>query len=62
MLVSNICHSLRSANLCWQNGRGYVSPDLWEEGINAGLLNYSFNGNSLIIVVTIMQENPTMHI
>ncbi|EFW0538011.1 fimbrial biogenesis outer membrane usher protein, partial [Shigella boydii] len=25
--------------------RGYVSPDLWEEGINAGLLNYSFNGN-----------------
>lgn len=27
--------------------RGYVSPDLWEEGINAGLLNYSFNGNSI---------------
>lgn len=26
---------------------GYVSPDLWEEGINAGLLNYSFNGNSI---------------
>ena len=22
-------------------------PDLWEEGINAGLLNYSFNGNSI---------------
>ena len=27
--------------------RGYVSPDLWEEGIYAGLLNYSFNGNSI---------------
>ncbi|EFG0365439.1 fimbrial biogenesis outer membrane usher protein [Escherichia coli] len=27
--------------------RGYVSPELWEEGINAGLLNYSFNGNSI---------------
>ncbi|ENT2444947.1 fimbria/pilus outer membrane usher protein [Escherichia coli] len=27
--------------------RDYVSPDLWEEGINAGLLNYSFNGNSI---------------
>ena len=27
--------------------RGYVSPNLWEEGINAGLLNYSFNGNSI---------------
>ncbi|HAN9205742.1 TPA: fimbrial biogenesis outer membrane usher protein, partial [Escherichia coli] len=27
--------------------RGYVSPDLWEEGINAGLLNYSFDGNSI---------------
>lgn len=24
---------------------GYVFFDLWEEGINAGLLNYSFNGN-----------------
>lgn len=42
--------------------RGYVSPDLWEEGINAGLLNYSFNEILLIIVVTIMQENQTMHI
>ncbi|HFE4568120.1 TPA: fimbria/pilus outer membrane usher protein, partial [Escherichia coli] len=25
---------------------GDVSPDLWDEGINAGLLNYSFNGNN----------------
>ncbi|ROW36579.1 fimbrial protein FimD [Escherichia coli] len=25
---------------------GDVSTDLWDEGINAGLLNYSFNGNN----------------
>lgn len=24
--------------------RGYVSPELWDEGINAALLNYSFSG------------------
>ncbi len=61
MLVSTSV-TLRSANLCWQNGSRLCFPDLWEEGINAGLLNYSFNGNLLIIVVTIMQENQTMHI
>lgn len=26
--------------------RGYVSPDLWDEGINALLLNYSLSGNT----------------
>jgi len=27
--------------------RGYIAPDLWEDGINAGLINYSFSGNSI---------------
>ena len=39
--------TLRSANLCWQNGSRLCFSGLWEEGINAGLLNYSFNGNSI---------------
>lgn len=28
-----------------QIARGYISPDEFDEGINAGLLNYSFNGS-----------------
>lgn len=28
-----------------QRPRGYISPDSFDEGINAGLLNYSFNGS-----------------
>lgn len=28
------------------NARGYISPESWEEGINALLLNYSFSGNN----------------
>lgn len=28
-------------------GRGYISPDLWDDGINAGLLNYIFTGNKI---------------
>ncbi|WP_249215809.1 fimbrial biogenesis usher protein [Citrobacter sp. JGM124] len=27
--------------------RGYISPDLWEDGINAGIVNYSFSGNNI---------------
>jgi outer membrane usher protein FimD/PapC len=27
------------------NIRGYIPPELWDEGINAGLLNYTFTGN-----------------
>lgn len=42
--------------------RGYVSPDLWEEGINAGLLTIVLMVILLIIVVTIAGKNPTMHI
>ncbi len=38
---------LRYQKCVGRMARGYVSPDLWEEGINAGLLNYSFNGNSI---------------
>lgn len=26
--------------------RGYIPPERWDEGINAALLNYSFNGNT----------------
>ena len=26
--------------------RGYIPPELWDDGINAGLLNYNFTGNS----------------
>ncbi|MDI6539110.1 fimbrial biogenesis usher protein [Pantoea ananatis] len=26
--------------------QGYVPPELWDNGINAGLLNYSFSGNT----------------
>lgn len=47
MLVSNICHSQVPQIYVGRMARGYVSLDLWEEGINAGLLNYSFNGNSI---------------
>ncbi len=46
MLVSNICHS-PFRKFMWQNGSRLCFSDLWEEGINAGLLNYSFNGNSI---------------
>ncbi len=28
------------------NARGYISPERWDEGINAALLNYSFSGNN----------------
>ncbi len=27
--------------------RGYIPPELWDPGINAGLLNYNFSGNSV---------------
>lgn len=27
--------------------RGYISPELWDHGINAGLLNYHFSGNHI---------------
>lgn len=27
-----------------QNARGYISPELWDEGINAGFINYQFTG------------------
>lgn len=27
--------------------RGYISPELWDEGITAGLLNYNFTGNNV---------------
>lgn len=29
------------------HARGYISPDLWDHGINAGLLNYNFTGNNV---------------
>jgi len=32
--------------LMGNSARGYIPPDLWDNGINAGLLNYSFTGNS----------------
>lgn len=40
--------------------RGYVSPDLWEEGINAGLLNYSFLGLFGAFSFDITQANTTL--
>lgn len=27
--------------------RGYIPPELWDPGINAGLLNYNFTGNNV---------------
>ncbi|HDX8833530.1 TPA: fimbrial biogenesis outer membrane usher protein, partial [Klebsiella oxytoca] len=27
--------------------RGYIPPELWDHGINAGLLNYNFTGNNV---------------
>lgn len=27
--------------------RGYIPPELWDEGINAGVLNYNFTGNNV---------------
>jgi outer membrane usher protein len=27
-----------------RTSRGYVDPSLWDQGVNAGLLNYNFNG------------------
>lgn len=27
--------------------RGYIDPEMWDEGINAGLLNYTFTGNNI---------------
>ncbi|MCY1700936.1 fimbrial biogenesis usher protein [Lelliottia sp. SL45] len=27
--------------------RGYIPPELWDHGINAGLLNYNFSGNNV---------------
>ncbi|NMD82952.1 fimbria/pilus outer membrane usher protein, partial [Klebsiella sp. DNRA6] len=29
------------------SARGYIPPELWDPGINAGLLNYSFTGNNV---------------
>ncbi|WP_227668341.1 fimbrial biogenesis usher protein [Klebsiella variicola] len=29
------------------NARGYIPPELWDDGINAGLLNYNFTGNNV---------------
>jgi outer membrane usher protein len=28
-----------------RNARGYVSPELWDRGVTAGMLSYNFNGN-----------------
>ncbi len=28
-----------------RNARGYVSPELWDRGVTAAMLSYSFNGN-----------------
>ncbi|MBJ2253987.1 fimbrial biogenesis outer membrane usher protein [Pseudomonas sp. MF6784] len=28
-----------------RNARGYVSPELWDRGVTAGMLSYSFNGS-----------------
>lgn len=28
------------------SARGYIPPERWDEGINAAMLNYSFNGNT----------------
>ena len=28
-----------------RNARGYVSPELWDRGVTAGMLSYSFTGN-----------------
>ncbi|ENU1669214.1 fimbrial biogenesis usher protein [Salmonella enterica] len=30
-----------------RNGRGYIPPELWDNGIDAGLLNYNFTGNNV---------------
>lgn len=30
-----------------RNGRGYIPPELWDDGIDAGLLNYNFTGNNV---------------
>lgn len=29
------------------NARGYVAPELWDNGINAGLLNYNYTGSEV---------------
>ncbi|PJG59483.1 fimbrial biogenesis usher protein [Aeromonas cavernicola] len=29
------------------SARGYIPPERWDDGINAGLLNYSFTGNNV---------------
>ena len=29
------------------HARGYIPPEMWDNGINAGLLNYNFTGNSV---------------
>ena len=29
------------------SARGYIPPELWDHGINAGLLNYNFTGNNV---------------
>lgn len=29
------------------NARGYIPPELWDNGITAGLLNYTFSGNNV---------------
>ena len=30
-----------------KQARGYISPELWDNGITAGLLNYNFTGNNV---------------
>lgn len=36
--------------------RGYIEPSLWDEGINAALLNYNFSGgvHSPVILIVII--------
>ncbi len=28
------------------HSRGYIPPELWDNGITAGLINYNFTGNN----------------
>ncbi len=28
------------------HARGYIPPELWDNGITAGLINYNFTGNN----------------
>ncbi|RQN05298.1 fimbrial biogenesis usher protein [Pantoea ananatis] len=44
-------------NYMGNRARGYIPPALWDNGITAGLLNYSFSGNNVRSTVTGTNSN-----